>query len=1311
MLKTDKKTQFAEYTLSWAVSETNKTVEVPLSGSGLAKDGDALTLYIYDTAAKKNVATNHITWVVKENSAANPLWFGERTKDSYAFGEWTMDLAVATNAVRVKSGTYTIVSLQGSLWCPDCANTDRNFLDVTNSLGQSKFRAWAEGKKIALVTIDIPNFNKASIECDSPTLLRRKAYSTTLARPKEYPGSGADISLTEPAMRSGLGYLTRKGRAKVITDADAAQRLEANRILATANTGKGGFHRPEDRNANRTGVPIFVILRKDGSVLGRFTDFASVSPMAWDQEYFDSYISRFEELMELDADKAEIENNDARTTAEKIYYNGGNVSYNATTRNCFISQADARDTFAIEGASGGIALKVLASGPSAAPVRLLLQQKSDDGTTVSDIATASGNLQPGVSVEADLGSGGGGFYVQIQADSSDAPFFPEYTGGTSLRGYTLTCLAVLKPAEGCSKAQAPALSKDMAIRVVSNVVYRLDGFETESLSRAFEKVSGGDGKLWRCIATGDQTVQALTEGGEVEYQTWVPGTVGFQTVGREVDEGAEGEFTEVSIPVWRDGGVSGSIEVKVVLDTEDPRSVTCDSDGNPRYLPFEPVTVSWKDGESGVTNLSFRIKGDTRHDGYGRFIFKLTKTGGTAKAESVIGHAEFDLLVKEDDEQSAGRVMFTAAEPKFSKALTVYVKEGDDAVLTVTRVGASDGDVAVDVATDCGTAVPSKLSWKNHSTEVDKTVSIKGLEAGQSACVTLVRPENGVVIASAAMQVKVICVSSAAPEFVSAEQETWTAQRYVRFSETAVIDETTLEGGSEAVTNGAVTVSKASGTLPAGLSAVLEVVGGVPGLRLTGVPSKPGHYEPVYQIFETRACGVVKGLTTRFFIDVLDPTAVTQEGGSSEAGAGAVEVLTPVAKTRIFSNIPVIDAESRRLVGSLSATVPATGKVSAKYSCAAGDVAFRSICWSGIDPEDDTLYTTPEPTRDDQIGVYSLSVYAETNGVVRFRIVETPDPALPGRALQAVADGADEPWGLGNTADDFGGTYTVALPVTNIVSDSKGDLAPLGSAFLILRMTTNSSASVSGKMVWAGYLPNGTSVSGSTVLLPGGNAEMRAPMAAWADMPFFVRSSRDEFSGVARIYRRAAELKSFSRRMVITHPDCATYWKHDEAIPGTDVSYAVRMGLHGAIYDPTESLGGCCQESYLTTNMFFFADVALKEPVAIKAGVKVTDNTLVLTQAVAAATLTLQRSTGIVNGGFRFTDTDGKPVAAQWKGVVVVGWGLGCGCDWAEIEPDIGLPFVNGAWYAPETVWYKDELDRDRAVSVRTGGTASVDKE
>ena len=71
----------------------------------------------------------------------------------------------------------------------------------------------------------------------------------------------------------------------------------------------------------------------------------------------------------------------------------------------------------------------------------------------------------------------------------------------------------------------------------------------------------------------------------------------------------------------------------------------------------------------------------------------------------------------------------------------------------------------------------------------------------------------------------------------------------------------------------------------------------------------------------------------------------------------------------------------------------------------------------------------------------------------------------------------------------------------------------------------------------------------------------------------------------------------------------------------------------------------------------------------------------------------------------------GKTVAAQWKGVVVVGWGLGCGCDWAEIEPDIGLPFVNGAWYAPETVWYKDEFDRDRAVSVRTGGTACVDKE
>ena len=146
------------------------------------------------------------------------------------------------------------------------------------------------------------NFTNTAGDYASPTLLSRKAYSTTLARntytnkvgkeatptkstlnksifPKETPAlSGADELLLEAKMRSGLGYLTRKN----VSDTEAAEVLERNHKLVRDMTANGGFNRIEDNKPNRTGVPIFVLLRKNGTVAGRFTKFATTSPMRYD---------------------------------------------------------------------------------------------------------------------------------------------------------------------------------------------------------------------------------------------------------------------------------------------------------------------------------------------------------------------------------------------------------------------------------------------------------------------------------------------------------------------------------------------------------------------------------------------------------------------------------------------------------------------------------------------------------------------------------------------------------------------------------------------------------------------------------------------------------------------------------------------------------------------------------------------------------------------------------------------------------------------------------------------------------------------
>ena len=120
--------------MEWVAQETAKTVRVDIPAGKFALGGSAL-LTLCDSDGVRH-STNAIHFVEKENGNGNPLWIGERDANTLKFGEWTMDLDVATNKVAAFDGAaYTLVSVQGSLWCPDCGNADRNFMDVEDGEG------------------------------------------------------------------------------------------------------------------------------------------------------------------------------------------------------------------------------------------------------------------------------------------------------------------------------------------------------------------------------------------------------------------------------------------------------------------------------------------------------------------------------------------------------------------------------------------------------------------------------------------------------------------------------------------------------------------------------------------------------------------------------------------------------------------------------------------------------------------------------------------------------------------------------------------------------------------------------------------------------------------------------------------------------------------------------------------------------------------------------------------------------------------------------------------------------------------------
>ena len=283
----------------WAVSETAKTVRVSLArAEGEAFREGEISLRLRDRNNHVKATTPVVCRSFFENSNNNPLWLGEKNTDELGWGEWTMDLDVATGKVAMAEGeSFTLVCVQGSRWCPDCANTDANFLGLTDEKGDNRFRRWAESNHVALAVVDIPNYGERDgtdpETCRSPSMFSRTAYAAN------------------GALRSGRYYLSRK----MISDDDARTMRARCHFLASSNTDKGGFHRPEDPNPYRTGVPTFVLLRKDGSVAARLVRFSVVSPGAADRANWGNFIARFDEMLKSASDSGEIANNHWSTTS------------------------------------------------------------------------------------------------------------------------------------------------------------------------------------------------------------------------------------------------------------------------------------------------------------------------------------------------------------------------------------------------------------------------------------------------------------------------------------------------------------------------------------------------------------------------------------------------------------------------------------------------------------------------------------------------------------------------------------------------------------------------------------------------------------------------------------------------------------------------------------------------------------------------------------------------------------------------------------------------------------------------------------
>ena len=1165
-------------------------------------------------------------------SAANPKWFGE----DFGFGEWTMDLTNAQKMVRGTTGSkvYTLVLMAGSLWCPDCYKTDKYFLNQKDGSGNNKFEKWAKEHNVALVQIDLPRLTEGTVM--TPTLLSRE------------PGiggfSGDAGAWTET---SGVGYLTRKG----VSDAEAAEVLARNVELAQKNTYEGGFHRPEDTNRYRTGVPIFVLLRKDGTVAARLTRFASESPTTFDK--FDNYLKRFDEMLDIaENNLTEIENNGVTDSNELSLKTNGGVETNR------ISHTDDRDVFRLAYVSGNAKLKATVKGvASDAEVVVSFVTRGADDKEV-ELASKGGKLdqEGGIVLESVFSRGGGAFVKVAAKDITSDAFKVDSPKAANFQTFEIkTELINLEPGEDKATAKPLKGSDTVTIALEEGTVYRLGGEATNCCAK-LEAIANHPG-FYRATGSGTFDLKLAEVDGELSYQKWKAGTVGFETGSAEVDRSVcDTSRQPLEIPVVRDAK-SGWVKVRVSLDTESEAY----ADGRVWLMNGGDKAVAeleWADGDTEAKIVKVWIEDKLGEwDELTEIPLTITAIESECDADgegyaAAIDEARsvFTLQVTDQVTGETGTVTISEVVPEFARQTTIYARESEGVTLTAVRKGGDAQLVAAllipsnkenttietedssDITTieqeypavtnlaDYAELKDGKFLWWANRESGEKKVRIKVSPAGKSSKITL-RALAPLENAGDEGSITIIAVKDSVPGFVESGREIHLT-RYIECEESPF-------ALTNLVADGGISFSKMFGKLPSGL----KVARGPDGasMVLTGTPkAKPGSYPVTYRVKQ----GSVAGTTIALDIQVHD---ITEYGP-----AGEQPNLVVAGKSRTLKSIPVFDRACECMVGTLQLTVPATGKLSAKLVTADGKDSFGSKNWLGRDL-DGTMEADLVSRKTDAI----LHVEADRQGGVVAQFTE-------GRwaNLMAFTDGAVA-WSKDEPADNWEGNYTVALENKGLVA---GQVQLPGHGYLTLKMQT-SSACRKGRFKVAGKLANGKKVSASVIL------QMIQQKAC---LPIFSSSSKDVFAALAEI-DRGAYGKTDQRECVRTpefaieiNDDITDYKSFNalqtirasaRAVPDGRVSYRLR----GSWWNPAEPL---CECQGVTEVPF-----VLGSNVVTKVKVEFADGKNKLTSKEEdRLVIDLKNSTGIIEGTIK-GETD-KP----FFGIVVNGE-KDCGCN-PEVEPN-----------------------------------------
>ena len=1209
--------------LSFAEGEDYAECAVAIAGG---KVGDTVSLVLLNTNMEA-VATNHIAIVAeKKNSFAYPDLKGER--ESYVFGDWTLDLTCATNAVfaiNAYDRTNTIYAALSSefsqaVTCETVlpytnATTQtehvKGTIPVTNAVSQlcvtnvplteilaldfsnESMVAKTISKKIPVDMVVARAENRSFTTNVTVKTMEWEKISTTLAFPTNFTYTVAytnqfltpSLVTTDFAFAITNSFDCMYSNAVVTTESRKIAPVYTNFVFETVSTNieaktEEVFNLADSNNWQIVSVvgDIYTISYACNVEVAYTNMVPAETNFTYDVSYTNAVVDETATMT------LSLTTNNIFTAAYS------NITYTVETN---ALQHAGRD-------SAGFTLKVTGS-PVWDARSIAFKEVFDDPAFKS--WCISNKVATVLDETAEPGTGASLFSHNVASNkTSGTPFIT--SKGISVKGITMPTgaglvIELMRPDGVIAGTLTPQFNKDGTCNVIENLK-RLDEFircekdcdlaadPTEPLNNAKEttplavtnNVQAGEVQSLQISDRHDLfKIEGLTPGTpfvvKVNYLSDQSSTLnqpGFAVVGdcqqlttnvwvatdEQIQAGLYVDVTGWDAPEATTGTFGGNTVMYYTLSVEtapeDSGLIGFDGELSPTYeigaknsiqisvkrsgytgkatakisldaekteVPGECFTwadtnVTWEANEADIKTLEVEFSSDKVlwATDVSNLVFTVTAQGAdvdSARKELTVGISQ-----EIDPEAKTGSVAITSP----STAEKIYVVANDTVEIKLTRFGArretsvrdeARGEVVATLQTTFGAFEDTNtVTWAQYRTD-EKLIRLKLGDLGTLAskefkvAMTALDVDGKNIAVAGSNTVSFVVIPSDSVKFTGDLDRT--VAQYVAV-DAGVALESIPEGASVA------SIAKISGAVPAGLSYMADKVNGV--IHVAGTPTKPGVYESQWWMRLRRADGTCMQsapVTIRFTVKALGAT--TTEGE---------EALNPSFESaRSWTGLPVIDAPSGHMVGTLDMTVAKTGRFSARYRRTDGkNVSFSKTVLDTVDVE--TGLATIEAAKTLSKVDYSIKADFAVDGGVEVCI---QDPAY-GNGLTAIVAQGSSPWSKANTAARWAGNYLAAFCLGEMTNE-----ATLCTGPVTLRLKFDAESQWrNGKVTYQGYLPNGKSFSGSASFAPVVSGDSKTQLAI-----FFANAS-ETFSALPTV--------DASHEMSIPE-SVLPYWQHREA--------------------------------------------------------------------------------------------------------------------------------------------------------------------